>query len=367
MRKIKKLLQKIFKVFFQLIFKLVYGKIIYKKDNLISNNIIIDQVANKNIVNFLKKKYQVYKIKNGRIYTDNVENVALIDKNIIIDNISYQQILGNLMSADKNICIKKGTPRIKKRFKGRVLSLAQGASGNSNYFHWLFDLLPKIKLYSEIYNLKDLDYLYSGKLKNWQKQSLSSLGLDKINVIDIQKYRHIEADEIICTDHPSYYSGYIEEQSQNIPIWIIDWLRETFLESAKKFPCNNKIFIDRSSASTAHCQFINDEEISEFLIRKGFTKYKVEELNFFEEVYLFKNSNYIIGAHGAGLANLVFCKKGTKVIEIRPKNHLNSLYGKLSKINNLDYNLLSTNIIEDSNKSEGDIYLDIKELNNFFI
>jgi len=362
----KKILQKSFKIFFQVFFKLIYGKIIYSEDNLLSKKIFIKEVKNKNIVDFFKKKYQVFKINNGRIYTDNVENVAVINKNKIIDHISYQQILGNLVGAHKNICIEKGTPRFKKKFKGKVLLLAQGASGHSNYYHWLFDLLPRIKIYSEIYDIKDLDYLYANKLKKWQRQSLVPLGLEEMNIIDTQKYRHIEADEIICTGHPSYFSGYVEHQSKNIPVWVVKWLRETFLCSAKKFTCNDKIFIDRSAAPLTHGQFINDAEISEFLINKGFTKYRIEKLNFLEEIYLFKNASYVIGAHGAGLTNITFCEKGTKVIEIRSKNHSNSIYSSLSAINNLDYNLISTDIITKPHQSNGDIYLNIKDLEKFF-
>ena len=365
MKKIKNVAQKLFKKFFQFVFKLIYGNVIYDKDNLISSEIEIKEIKNGNIFNFFKKKYKIYKINNGRIYTDNVENVAVINKNKIIDNISYQQILGNLVSANQNICIKKGTPRIKRRFKGRVLSLAQGASGNSNYYHWLFDLLPKLKLYSKTYDFKDLDYLYTEKLKEWQLLSLTPIGLEKIDVIDTKKYRHIEADEIICTDHPSYYSGYIKQQSKNIPDWIVEWLRKTYIKSAKKFPCNNKVFIDRSSSLIKHCQFNNDEEISNFLINKGFTKYKTEELNFFEQIYLFNNARFIIGAHGAAFANLAFCEQGVKVIEIRPKNHTDSNYQRISEINNLDYSLLTTSVIEKSNQLNGDIHLNIEELNKF--
>ena len=366
MKKIKKIAQNFFKKFFQFIFKIIYGKIIYEKDNLISSRIEITKVLNKDIVNFFKKEYKIYKIKDGRIYTDNVENVAVINKNKIIDNISYQQILGNLVSANENICIKKGTPRIKKKFKGRVLSLAQGASGNSNYYHWLFDLLPKLKLYSKIYDFKDLDYLYVEKLKEWQLLSLIPIGLEKMSVIDTKKYRHIEADEIVCTDHPSYYDGYIKEQSKNIPNWIVEWLKEIFIKYAKKFPCNDKVYIDRSSPSIKHCKFKNDEEISNFLTNKGFTKYKTEELNFFEQIYLFNNASYIVGAHGAAFANLAFCKKGVKVIEIRPKNHTDSNYKRICEINDLNYSLLTTRVIEKADQLNGDIYLDIEELNKFF-
>ena len=355
MKNLKKFLQKVFKNLFHIIFKLLYGKIIYVPDNLSSNNILINDVKNPNIKTFNNKTYRVYKIKNGRIYSDNVENVAIIDKNKIIDNISYQQILGNLVSANKNICLQKGTPRIKRHFKGTVLSLAQGASGISNYYHWLFDLLPKIKLYSEVYNFNELDYLYASNLKNFQTETLMPLGLDNIKVIDIANYRHIQADEIICTDHPNYYEGFIENKSKDVPVWTVKWLKDTYLKHAKKFECNDKIFIDRSSSQSKHCQFINYNEILGFLSEMGFSKYKTENLNFFEKIYLFNNANFIIGAHGAGLANLAFCKKGTKVIEIRPKNRTNSLYGRISEINDLDYSLLTKKVIDKSETILGDI------------
>ena len=364
--KIKKIIQKIFKTFFQFFFKLIYGKVTYQKDNLISPNICIKEIQSEDLINFFKKKYKVYKIKKGRIYTDNVENVSIIDNNNILDNISYQQILGNLVGTNQNVSLYKGTPRIKKKFKGRVLSLAQGASGHSNYYHWLYDLLPKLKLYSEIYKFKDINHLYVSGLKSWQIATLVPIGLDKINIIDTKKNRHIQGDEIICTDHPSYYSGYIKEESKNIPEWIVKWLRETFLQCEKKFLCNDRVFIDRSSSSINHCQFINDEEVSEFLINKSFTKYKVEQLSFFEQIYLFSHANFIIGAHGAAFANLAFCKKGAKIIEIQPKNYKDLNYKRISDINNLDYHLINTNIVENSTMSIGDMNLDVKELDKFF-
>ena len=356
MKIVRKLLQKIFKSFFRQVFKIIHGTIIYDKDNHKLKNITIDLINNKNIINFFNETYKIYNIKHGRIYTDLVESVSIISDNHIIDKVSYQQINGNLVSSDKNIALKNGTPRLKKYFSGRILSLSQGASGHSNYSHWLFDILPKIKLYSEIYKISDLDFIYLNKLNNFQQESLKLLGLEKIKVIDSKKFRHIQGDEIICTDHPSYYKGYILEQAKNIPDWIIIWLRSEYLKNAEPFTCNNKIFIDRTDGAK-HCQFINNTEVSEFLIKRGFTVYKLEELNLKKQIYLFNNAKFIIGAHGAGLSNLAFCKKDTKVIEIRPNNHPNTIYERISKINNLDYKLISTDIVSDNN-IRGDIYLD---------
>ena len=64
--------------------------------------------------------------------------------------------------------------------KGRVLSLAQGASGHTNYYHWLFDMLPKIKLYTEIYDIVDLDFIYLNKLNSFQfEPNISYIELGK--------------------------------------------------------------------------------------------------------------------------------------------------------------------------------------------
>ena len=114
----KKKLQFIFKSFFRSIFKILYGKI-YFCDKI--KNIEVNTIKSANIINFYNNKYKVYKIIKGRIYSDNVSNVAIISGNQIIKGASYQQINGELREASENVTIKIGTPRIKKYYKGRVL------------------------------------------------------------------------------------------------------------------------------------------------------------------------------------------------------------------------------------------------------
>ena len=70
-----------------------------------------------------------------------MEHVAIIDGNTLYSEASFQQISGEIKDAEENIVLTKGTPRIKKKIEGRVFSLVQGASGNKNYFHWLFQLI----------------------------------------------------------------------------------------------------------------------------------------------------------------------------------------------------------------------------------
>ena len=363
-KKIKKTFQKLFKFLAQKIFKMIYGEIYIDNFSTIEN-LKIHDIKSKNIITFFSKNYRVYQINFGRIYNDNVQNVAIIDKNKIIEGPSYQQIDGNLKSSDHNICLKIGTPRVKKKFKGRVFNLAQGASGHNNFSHWLLDMLPKLKLYNEIFKFEDLDYLYLNKLNSFQKKSLELLGLQNLKIIDSNHYRHIECEELIATQHPSYFKGFILDQAKHVPDWIVKWLRDSFLEKSKKINIKKNIFIDRSLSNFKHSQIINLEETQNLLKEKNFDIVKLENLSFDEQIYVFSNAKIVIGAHGAGLTNLCFSKEKTKVIEIRSSEpgygFQNKVYERISKINNLDYSLFSTPYLNEKNL-RGDLFVDIEIL-----
>ena len=44
----------------------------------------------------------------------------------------------------------------------------------------------------------------------------------------------------------------------------------------------------------------------------------MSDFSFCEQVALFYNAKEVIGLHGAGFANTIFCKHETKIIEMRP-------------------------------------------------
>ena len=50
-----------------------------------------------------------------------------------------------------------------------------------------------------------------------------------------------------------------------------------------------------------------DEEVKEALLKNNFIPAKLHELSFREQVNLFYNTKCVVGLHGAGFANLVFC------------------------------------------------------------
>ena len=353
---LRKKLQLAYKVIISQLFKLIYGRIVLSNNN--GKNVKLKEINKAN------HKYKFVEIRNGRIFTDYVENVAIINDNQIINHVSYQQVKGELKDTSFNVVIKKGTPKFKKRINGKVFSLVQGASGN-NYFHWLFDILPRLIILEKIYPLSDIDYFYCPQIEPWQLQTLSIFKINEDKILHSNYYRHSLADKVLAVSHPWYQKGRILDEAKNLPNWIVDEISSKFEIYAKKFQCNDKFFIDRRESKYNHCQIINDVEIKTYLKKKGFSVYRIGELNFFEQIYLFQNAKMIIGAHGAAFANLIFCKPKTKVLDIIPENHPNNVDEIIANFKNLNFEFIKTKKISDKKKIDGDIFLPIEKIEKF--
>ena len=142
-------------------------------------------------ININSHKYKFVEVDKGRIFTDYVENVAIINKNQILDHVSYQQIKGEFKGPTFNVVIKKGTPKFKKKIKGKVFSLVQGASGNNNYFHWMFDVLPRLVMLEKVYNLNEIDYFYCPQVKPWQLSTLSVFNIFEERLLNSNYHRPV--------------------------------------------------------------------------------------------------------------------------------------------------------------------------------
>ena len=352
----RNLLKKNYKKLTEIFFKFLYGNITI--DNSKNSKLISKiKVTNKF---FKKKNYFIYSITNGSVFSDNTENVAAISNNKLLGEASFQHGNSEIISAKNNSVLKKGLTNFQKKYHGNVLSLAQGAS-TENYFHWLMDILPKIRIFTSKYSINKIDYLYVGSLTSSQEESLKFLGIKKKQIIKSKIYKHINAKKLFFVTHPWYFKGKFHDQSHNLPRWQIIWIKETFLKFKKKFKISKNIYIDRSESKFSHCQIINHLELRKYLKKKKFKIVKLASQSFAKQIYMFWNANCIIGAHGAALTNLVFSKPKTKVIELKPFRHPGKNYQRISKVNNLHYYSIESQKKYLKNKN-GDIFVDLKKL-----
>ena len=343
---IKKKIKLYYKNFVSKTFEKIHGKVLLKKNTLSLFNVF--PVNDFFFKSYKNRKYNIYKVKNVRIFTDNNENVAVIKNNILIPKLSFQQVNGKLENAKYNSVFRKGTPSLLKKFSGTVLNLAQGGSGN-NYFHFFFDIIPKIYLVKKKVKNK-INFYYVSAPQKWQIKIFKILGISENKLINSSKNKHIIADQVICLDHPWYHKGFIQDQVKRIPEWVVFINRKIFLKKASKFKCSEKIFLDRSSSRFNHCQIFDQKRMNKWVKKNDLIIYKPEKISFKKQIYLFKKASVILGAHGAAFTNIIFCRPGTKIIEIIPENHPNRKCERVSKILKLKYFRIVTKS-DDSNKN----------------
>ena len=345
---IRKFLQKIFKITSYFFFLKIYGKIETSIESNSDERIKVESInINKDL------NYKIYKINSGRLYTDRIHDTAVILENKIIKGPSFQlrfirgpdaKIYNS--NINDNIVLKIGTPRRLRNLNGVVLSLLTGGAGNSNYWHWLFDVLPRLSLCSKIINLSEIDYfLLPDDIKKFQNETLDCLNISKHKRLSSVKFRHIKAKELIVTNHPFVISGVATEDIMNIPKWISQWLKDNFLKQNIISNKKNirKIYIDRSNETSdreAPRSIINEDEVKKYLLKDNFTTVKLHDIKFSDQVQLFYNADCIAGLHGGGFANLAFCKPGTKVVELTHAN-AGTAIENLAKKNDLNYNSIT--------------------------
>lgn len=359
-KKIKKLFRNIVLQFLIVLFKLIYGKV--EKITSVRN----EKEINIKKVNFQDNiSYEIYSIKNGRLYTDKFLNISPIINNKLIDEASIQIIENNLGDANKNIVLNTGTPKIKKNINGSVISLLNGASGIDNYWHWIFEVLPRIEIARKVFKNEEIDFFLLPDLKKkFQIETLDALNIPVEKRITSITHRHIQAKKLIISTHPYIFNKDAPEAIQKLPIWISKFYKNFFINKSTKdenFP--KKIFIDRKDSKYNNVRAIsNSEEIKDFLKKKNYSLINLSDFSFTDQIKLFNNAHQIIGLHGAGFANLMFCESETKVLELKSVKS-SHVIENLAKTNNLKYDSINGSLQENTQRiQDGIIKISLDEI-----
>lgn len=96
-----------------------------------------------------------------------------------------------------------------------------------------------------------------------------------------------------------------------------------------------RIYVSRSRSRNRPIP--NEPELEAFLASRGFSIVHFEDYPFGRQLELVRNADSIVAPHGAGLANLVVARPGTRVVEILFRNWFNPCYAKLAVQIGCDY------------------------------
>jgi tetratricopeptide (TPR) repeat protein/capsular polysaccharide biosynthesis protein len=218
------------------------------------------------------------------------------------------------------------------------IAILSGLSGNV-YFHWMVDILPRIELLRQGgFDLEKIDgFVVNSYQQSFQRETLGLLGIPEGKIIESDRVPHIKAKQLICPSFPGDLGW--------PPPWAIHFLRREFFgKLTLKSGYPERIYISRSQAR--YRKVFNETEVIEVLSEAGFVPIWLESLSFEEQIALFSQAKVIVSPHGSGLTNIIFCQRGTKVIEFMSPHYIGHYYWGISHTLKLEHYYLTGDAFE---------------------
>ncbi len=227
--------------------------------------------------------------------------------------------------------------------------------GLRNYYHWLAEGLLSLDILSRALglssNLKialpkstDIDELFD------HRETLRAVGLDKYEIIEVSA-NLIRVQEAIWVDNQNVNAipaPYLKDFQQRI----------SALYAGLRRPRNRRLLIARKGTTrTIH----NIDQVQALLSGYDFETVYLEGMSMVDQILLFQSAEFIISPHGAGLANLLFCEPGTKVIELAPSVEMRQYFWLISEKLGLVHALQFCTTVPDQNFN-GALNVDIRKL-----
>lgn len=275
----------------------------------------------------------VVQIKDGRLLLDTGSNMAVVSgTNKLIDEVSFQWKDDKVLEAGRNAFLHQKGFHKPKHYAGNVFSLLSGGGAKTYFYHWLMDSVPRLGLLQQSGLFDEIDFFLVPNYKlPYQRQFMEYFGIKENRVIDGANITHLHSDNLIVSSYTVIRSHH--------PKWMCDWLYKSLVPSEENRPRDKRIYIARGD-SRRNRKVLNEQDVISVVKQHGFEICYLSGMSITEQSRLFNSARVVVGAHGAGLTNLVYCRPGTRVMELFPETYVTPVFCDISTKRGLDYDFL---------------------------
>ena len=197
-------------------------------------------------------------------------------------------------------------------------------TGGDTYFHWLLEALPRLRLLEKGKKLHSRQCLIVNDCRpGFQKESLKIFGLNLANIINLRTNPHLLVQRAIIPSYPCHYGTPSREDIE----FLRERLKKPVCGQVKKEKRKNRYLLRRKTGCR---RLLYEKRIEEALKPHGFQAVEPEKLSLGAQIALFDQAEAVIAPHGAGLANMIFCRPGTKILEMFSGSYVNLCYQHLA-------------------------------------
>ncbi len=204
----------------------------------------------------------------------------------------------------------------------------------ATWYHWLIEHLPRLHLLWTFSELRGLPVVTVAPVSEAQRQSLEILGLKPPRLLALPAGDGPVRPEVTYLPAPIGVRSSVSPEA-------VDWMAATVLErlGLHRTDSQKMIYVRRNTPPRG---LHNDAELSATLAAAGFEIVAPETLSFADQVRCYRQARVVVSPHGAGLANTIFCRPDTVVVELTSLAHgarpsLNMICANLSAIRGLTH------------------------------
>jgi capsular polysaccharide biosynthesis protein len=205
-------------------------------------------------------------------------------------------------------------------------------SGHTNYAHWLTDNL--IYLYVYVTKMKPLGIkiVLPDSLLGFAKETVEILGIEAADII-------VAGDEVLAFDDLHFMDTIYFGEIPQIFKDAVHYLKANALKGQPAPSVDQSVYISRRDAVSR--PLINNAELEAQLLQSGFDIVATGELTLRAQIALFANAKIVVGQHGAGLINAIFCQPGAVLIELFPEYMLQAHFWTAASLVGVRYGFVS--------------------------
>lgn len=230
-------------------------------------------------------------------------------------------------------------------------------AGANVYYHWLLDVMPRYLMLKEAGLAEKIDYVVLDfNSSKFQKETLGIVGIKEEQIINCTGKRnfHVSARQL--------YVPTLLSQLSEVNVFECELLKKHFLNRAQS-PVGKRIYISRRGGTR---ELVNEEEVVAYLRQHGFEVVMPEQYSVAEQAAMFNNAEIIAGPHGSAYANVVFCKPGTKLLDILPDSNIIPCFYSIAKnVGAIYYGFIDESVPVNNSVKNDSVKVDINLFRSF--
>ena len=216
-----------------------------------------------------------------------------------------------------------GVPRI----KGEHLLIAN--SDQPNFGHYMLDIAPLVHL-----GVTMRAPMLTWTLRPWQRELIARLEPPPGLIREIKPRPVFLEHAIVSNRHSGQSCQNAHPQHREAFALILDNVRK----HAPRAQTPKRVLLCRSIRNSRN--ITNRNAMIEALGKLGFTAIQPEKLSFDEQALMFASAEVIVAEFGAAMANAMFCRPGTKIVEIIAEGQHDPWSSHLAAMLGLEYVVL---------------------------